>query len=99
MPKKTKKQKLASERRKLQFFQKPQAQIISSFQPELTQKNEEPKVEVISVKNAVAYSTSTLFIKNDLTKSLLICGLVLFIMIGIYIQQHFGILPVNNFIK
>lgn len=99
MPKKTKKQKIASQKRKLQVLEKPQAQPISVSSP-LNEKTEE-KISTPRVREPqmeMNTLTSRIF-KKDLTKSLFISGAILFIVFGIYLQQQFGILPVSNLIK
>lgn len=81
------------------FSQKIQAQPVSVSQPSFEKKEEiistplirEPKIETDTI-------TSKLF-KKDLTKSLFISGAILFIVFGIYLQQQFGILPINSLIK
>jgi hypothetical protein len=99
MPKKTKKQKIASERRKLHFSGKNQAQPISVSQP-INEKIDGPvsKPVIISQPKETNTVTTTIF-KKDLMKSLAISGGILALVFGIYLQQTFGILPINSLIK
>ncbi len=99
MPKKTKKQKIASERRKIHFFQKTQAQPISISSPTIEKKEEIISTPVIREPQKETGTISSKLFKKDLTKSLFISGAILFIVFGIYLQQQFGILQINSLIK
>ncbi len=96
MPKKTKKQKLASERRKLQFSQKIQAQPISISQPTIKKMETITSTQTIRPIQTQTDTITTKMFKKDLTKSLVISGAILCIVFGIYLQQQFGILPINS---
>lgn len=85
MPKKTKRQKIAAEMHKHK---------IAAQHTEISQSTplQQPKTETKqALKKALFTTESTLFFKKDLTKSLLVTGVLLAVELGIYIAQLNGL--------
>ena len=85
MPKKTKRQKIAAEMHK--------HKIVAQFN-EVSESIplQQTKVETKQTSKKMLFTTeSTLFFKKDLTKSLIVTGVLLTIELGIYIAQLNGL--------
>jgi len=88
MPKKTKKQKLAAEKRKIALPQKP-------ITPKADTVKLEEKTTSKSIQDPAQLSSSLIF-KKELYKSLMISAFIILVEIGIYLAQNMGI-SITNF--
>lgn len=95
MPKKTKKQKMAAEKRKSEHSYEPQVTVFNSTQIEKKEIKEDVKMHQ-KVSSSVP-SASTEIFKKELTKSLAISALIILVEIGIYLAQN-NVIPVTNFL-
>lgn len=85
MPKKTKRQKIAAEMHKSKIAaQHTEVHSVESIQ--------QPKTDIKQTSKKTLFTTeSTLFFKKDLTKSLVVTGILLAVELGIYIAQLNGL--------
>lgn len=90
MPKKTKRQKMAAEKRKIYHPHHEVEKIVEV---------EEPKIPKITKNPSLIMSnTSTEIFKKDLSRSLLISAIIILVEIGIYLAQN-KVIPVTNLIQ
>lgn len=89
MPKKTKKQKIAADKRKSISYTQDEP-IHSEI------KTEEKKVVHVTQKNLIfTENPSTHFFKKDLTKSLFISFFIILVEIVVYLAQN-KVIPITN---
>jgi hypothetical protein len=95
MPKKNKKQKMASEKRKSEHSYAPHVTVFTA--PSIEQSSE--KKELKTPDKVVDSETSayTAIFKKELTKSLIISAFIILVEIGVYLAQN-NVISIKNFL-
>ncbi len=92
MPKKTRRQKMASDKRRNTYIPTFNVSTIPSEKPEQKATSSGPQTS----RTKVIIQEDPSYFKNDLSKSILISALIFLLEVGIYLNNHYGFISITQ---